>query len=149
MFYAYLLANRRNGALYAGSTDDLRVRVEQHKRKHFGGFTARYGIDRLMWFESHPSRDQAFLRERQIKEWSRLWKIQLIEARNPNWLDLYPDVDRLLTEDEVRGLRALGAMPHTPLIQPPQPAHPGESRDPVRKMLPGSGLAGPALFTES
>jgi putative endonuclease len=132
MFYAYLLANRRNGALYAGSTDDLRVRVEQHKRKHFGGFTARYGIDRLVWFESHPSRDEAFLRERQIKEWRRLRKIQLIEARNPNWLDLYADLDRLLVDDEVRGLRVIGAMPQTPLISPLPPAHPGGSRDPGR-----------------
>src|SRR5260370_16033327 len=106
MFYAYILASRRNGTLYAGGTDDLRVRVEQHKRKHFSGFTARYGIDKLVWFESHPSRDQAFLRERQIKEWRRLWKIQLIEARNPNWVDLFHDLDRLLMEDEVRGLKA-------------------------------------------
>ncbi len=104
MFYTYLLASGRNGTLYAGSTDDLRVRVEQHKRKHFDGFTARYGVDKLVWFESHPSRDQAFLRERQIKEWRRLWKAQLIEARNPNWVDLYDDMDRLLMDDEVRGL---------------------------------------------
>ena len=104
MFYVYILASRRNGTIYTGSTDDLRVRVEQHKAKKFSGFTAKYGVDQLVWFESHPSRDQAFRRERQIKEWRRLWKLQLIEARNPNWLDLFDDLDRLLMEDEVQGL---------------------------------------------
>ena len=104
MFYTYLVASGRNGTLYAGSTEDLRVRVEQHRAKRFSGFTARHGIDRLVWFESHPSREQAFRRERQIKEWRRLWKLRLIEARNPNWIDLFPDLDRLLMADEMRGL---------------------------------------------
>ena len=80
------------------------MRVEQHKAKRFSGFTARYGVDKLVWFESHPSREQAFRRERQIKEWRRLWKLQLIEARNPNWTDLYDNLDRLLMEDELQGL---------------------------------------------
>ncbi len=104
MFYVYLTASQKNGTLYAGSCEDLRVRIEQHKAKRFIGFTARYGVDKLVWFESHPSRHQAFRRERQIKEWKRLWKIQLIEATNPNWVDLYDDLDRLLMEDEQRGL---------------------------------------------
>jgi putative endonuclease len=99
-----MMASGRNGTVYTGSTDDLGVRVGQHKTKHFDGFTAKYGVDKLVWFESHPSRDHAFRRERQIKEWKRLWKLQLIEARNPNWLDLAPDLDRLLMEDEVREL---------------------------------------------
>jgi putative endonuclease len=104
MFYAYLTASGRNGTLYAGSCEDLGIRIEQHKTKRFDGFTAKYCVDRLVWFESHPSRDQAFRRERQIKEWKRLWKLQLIEARNPNWVDLYDDLGRLLMEDEMRGL---------------------------------------------
>ena len=54
-----------------------------------------------MWFETHPARDQAFIRERRIKQWKRLWKIQLIEARNPNGLDIYDDLDRAPTEDEL------------------------------------------------
>jgi putative endonuclease len=107
VFYVYILASRRNGTLYTGSTDDLRVRVEQHKAKKFSGFTAKYDVNQLVWFESHPSRDQAFRRERQIKEWRRLWKLQLIEARNPNWLDMFDDLDRLLMEDEARGLSQL------------------------------------------
>jgi hypothetical protein len=61
-------------------------------------------VDKLVWFESRPSRDEAFRRERRIKERKRLWKIQLIEARNPNWVDLYDDLDRLLMEEEQRGL---------------------------------------------
>jgi putative endonuclease len=106
------------GTIYCGSTDELLTRVAHHKAKRFSGFTAKYGVDRLVWFESHPSRDQAFLRERRIKEWRRLWKIQLIEARNPNWLDLFPDLDRLLAEDEMRGPRPWLAhtIPNLPLI---------------------------------
>jgi putative endonuclease len=104
MFYTYIVASRRNGTIYIGSTDDIRVRVEQHKAKRFDGFTARYGVDKLVWYEPHPSREQAFRRERQIKEWRRLWKLQLIESRNPNPIDLYADLDRWLIEDEKRAL---------------------------------------------
>ena len=104
MFYVYLMASGRNGTIYTGSTDDLAARVAQHKTKHFDGFTDRYGVDKLVWFKMHPSRDQAFLRERRIKEWRRIWKLQLIESRNPNWVDLYADLDRMIMEDEVRGL---------------------------------------------
>jgi putative endonuclease len=104
LFYVYLLASGRNGTLYAGSCEDLVARVEQHRAKRFGGFTAKHDVSQLVWFESHPSRDQAFKRERQIKEWRRLWKLQLIEARNPNWLDLFPDLDRLIPEEEMRDL---------------------------------------------
>jgi putative endonuclease len=103
-FYVYIMASGRNATIYTGSTDDLRLRVDQHKTRRFDGFTSRYDVDQLVWFESHPSRDQAFRRERQIKEWKRIWKLQLIESRNPNWLDLSPDLIRLLMEDEMRGL---------------------------------------------
>jgi putative endonuclease len=102
MFYIYILASRRNGTLYTGHCEDLGVRIEQHRSKRFSGFTAKYGVDKLVWFESHPARGLAFRRERQIKEWRRLWKIQLIEARNPNWIDLYQDLNRWLMEDERR-----------------------------------------------
>jgi putative endonuclease len=122
MFYTYILASRRNGTLYTGSTDDLRMRVEQHRAGKFGGFTARYGVRKLAWFEAHPTRDEAFVRERRIKEWRRLWKQQLIEARNPNWVDLYPDLDRLLMEDEQRSLAQFPTNPRTPLI--PVSPHP-------------------------
>ena len=103
-FYVYIMASGRNGTIYTGSTDDLPTRVEQHKTKRFDGFTAKYGVDQLVWFESHSSRDEAFRRERQIKEWKRLWKLQLIEARNPNWADLTSDLERLIMEDDIRAL---------------------------------------------
>ena len=88
-FFVYIVASRRNGTIYIGSTDDLVRRVAEHKAKTFAGFTARYGCDQLVWYESHESRESAFLRERRLKEWRRSWKLMLIEERNPEWSDLY------------------------------------------------------------
>ena len=88
-FYTYILANRRNGALYIGHTDDLAHRVWLHKEKALGGFTARYGIDRLVWYVVHETREAAFADERRIKTWNRAWKLRMIEAMNPQWLDRY------------------------------------------------------------
>lgn len=67
-FYVYILASKRNGTLYTGSTDDLGKRVWEHKEKIIKGFTSKYGVDRLVWFEAHVTREDAFARERQIKE---------------------------------------------------------------------------------
>ena len=89
-FYTYILASRRNGTLYTGSTDDLLKRVVEHQEKLRRGFTARHGVARLVWFELHGTRDEAFRRERQIKEWKRVWKLDLIERKNPGWDDLLP-----------------------------------------------------------
>lgn len=89
MSFVYLLASKRNGTLYVGSTIDLARRVWEHKKKGIPGFTVRYGVDRLVWFEIHESIVAARTRERQIKEWKRDWKIALIERGNPYWLDLY------------------------------------------------------------
>ncbi len=97
MFYTYILASGRNGTLYVGSTDDLRRRTYRHKTKQEKGFTARYGVDQLVWFQSFESRSNAFRRERRIKEWRRSWKILLIESENPTWRDLYDDLNNLLT----------------------------------------------------
>jgi len=94
MFYVYLLSSRLNGTLYTGSTRDLIRRVWEHKQKAVPGFTTKYGVDRLVWYERHESLEAAFARERQIKNWKRLWKIQLIEADNPQWTDLYPSIVR-------------------------------------------------------
>ncbi|ALJ08707.1 MAG: GIY-YIG nuclease family protein [Brevundimonas aurantiaca] len=88
-FFTYIVASRRNGTLYTGSTDDLIQRVRQHRDKTFAGFTAKYDVHLLVWYEAHESRDAAFHRERQIKKWNRLWKLRMIERQNPDWLDLY------------------------------------------------------------
>ena len=89
MFYVYLLASQPQGTLYAGMTDDLARRVWHHKVKAVPGFTAKYGVDRLVWFEVHETRESAWRREKQIKEWRRAWKISLVEGNNPHWIDLY------------------------------------------------------------
>ena len=85
----YMLANRRNGTLYTGSTADLIARMEQHKAGKGSVFTAKYGCDRLVWFERHEEMRPALDRERRIKSWPRRWKIDLIEAANPDWDDLF------------------------------------------------------------
>jgi putative endonuclease len=72
-FYTYILASRRNGTIYIGSTDDLIKRMGQHREKTFQGFTAKYGVDRLVWYEVHDGRETAFRRERQLKKWNRTW----------------------------------------------------------------------------
>jgi putative endonuclease len=97
MFYTDILAGRGDGTLYTGITDDLVRRMEEHRGKTLSGFTARYAVVQLVWFEGHPDRQLAFRRERQIKEWQRLWKIGLIERVNPNWRDLSEALDQLLT----------------------------------------------------
>jgi len=90
MPFTYMLASKPNGTLYVGSTSDLVRRVWEHKSKAVAGFTAKYGVDRLVWYEMHESLAAAAQRERQIKQWKRLWKMQLIEENNPHWIDLYP-----------------------------------------------------------
>lgn len=90
-FCTYMLASRRNGTLYVGMTDDLARRVWEHRTGRFPGFTRRYGIRTLVWFEVHETRDAAFRRERQIKKWNRAWKIRLIEESNSQWNDLAAD----------------------------------------------------------
>ena len=96
MFYTYILASDRNGTLYVGSTDDLAKRVYQHKEKVYRGFTSKYGVDKLVWFEAFELRSNAFRRERRIKEWRRSWKLLLIEEANPTWRDLYDELNNLL-----------------------------------------------------
>jgi putative endonuclease len=90
MVYVYLLASKPYGPLYVGVTSDLIRRVFEHKSEAVPGFTARYRVDILVWFEAHDSVEAAIRREKQIKEWKRDWKINLIEQANPHWTDLYP-----------------------------------------------------------
>lgn len=92
-FYTYIVASRRNGTLYVGSTDDLPRRIEEHRGYIRDGFTARYGCTILVWYEVFETREEAFRRERRIKEWRRSWKLRLIEADNPTWRDLFADLN--------------------------------------------------------
>jgi putative endonuclease len=94
MFYVHLLSSKPCATLCTGVTTDLTQRVWQHKSKAVPGFTAKYGVDRLVWLKSHEDREAAIRRGKQIKEWKRDWKIELIERDNPHWLDL----DRELRE---------------------------------------------------
>ncbi len=90
----YILASKQNGTLYTGVTSDLIKRVWQHKNKICDGFTKRYGVHRLVWYEPHGTMISAIAKEKAIKEWKRAWKIQLIEAMNPEWKDLYADLTK-------------------------------------------------------
>ncbi len=92
MFFVYLLASNPYGTLYIGLTANLSRRVWEHKNKLVPGFTAKYGVDRLVWFEVHDNHEAALRREKQIKEWKRDWKINLIESNNRHWVDLYQDL---------------------------------------------------------
>jgi len=91
-FYVYILSNRIGGTLYIGVTNDLVRRIAEHKSKSAEGFTKRYGVDRLVYFECFDGIEQAIHREKRLKKWTRAWKVQLIEGQNPNWDDLYPGI---------------------------------------------------------
>jgi putative endonuclease len=94
-YYVYILASRIGGTLYIGVTNDLVRRVHEHRTKAVKGFTSRYGVTRLVYFEIFGDAEAAILREKQIKKWERAWKIRLIEQQNPNWTDLYPSIVQL------------------------------------------------------
>ena len=87
--YIYIKANKRNGTLYVGVTTDLPRRVYEHREEITKGFTARYGLKLLVYYEIHEALEVAIQRESQIKAWKRAWKIELIEKFNPSWDDLY------------------------------------------------------------
>jgi putative endonuclease len=91
MYYIYILASKRNGTIYIGATDDIERRVLEHKNKIFRGFTEKYNVTILVYFEKYETQDEAFTRERQMKKWNRAWKLELIEKENPQWLDLSKD----------------------------------------------------------
>ena len=86
----YILASKRNGTLYIGVTSGLVKRIWEHKNGVVEGFTKRYNVHQLVWYELHESMESAINREKQLKEWKRKWKLELIESSNPNWQDLYP-----------------------------------------------------------
>ncbi len=92
-YFVYILASQRNGTVYVGVTNDLVRRVHEHREKFVEGFTARYQVSRLVWFDQTDSVEEAVAHEKRLKRWRREWKLALIEKNNPDWLDLY---DRIL-----------------------------------------------------
>ena len=88
----YILASERNGTLYIGVTGDLGKRVWEHRNDVVAGFTRQHGVHRLVHAEFHDTMPDAILREKQMKKWKRAWKLELIEAHNPTWRDLYEDL---------------------------------------------------------
>jgi putative endonuclease len=87
-YAVYMLASKRNGTLYIGVTGNLLQRVEQHRAKAVKGFTRKYGVTMLVWFERHADINEAITREKQLKGWNRDWKLKLIEKANPEWKEL-------------------------------------------------------------
>lgn len=100
----YILASQRNGTLYIGVTSDLIGRISVHKQALLPGFTSRYGVDRLVYFEDHDTMLDAIAREKQLKKWPRVRKIALIEQFNPGWRDLYFEVSGLVDPDKIERL---------------------------------------------
>ncbi len=88
----YIMASKRNGTLYIGVTSDLAKHVWQHRHGETGGFTARYGIHMLVYYETFSSMEDAIGREKQLKGWRRAWKLELIENSNPEWQDLWTEI---------------------------------------------------------
>jgi putative endonuclease len=109
-YFVYILASRKNGTLYIGVTGDIVGRTWQHKNDVLKGFTSKYGVHRLVWYELHTDPGEAIYREKKLKDWHRAWKIRLIEEMNPDWRDLYDDFWR---------------------DRPSITGHPGEGRDPA------------------
>jgi putative endonuclease len=88
----YILASKRNGTLYIGVTSDLVKRVWQHRNDLIEGFTKKYGVHRLVYYETHTDMTEAIRREKRLKKWNRAWKIELIQKKNPEWIDLWPNL---------------------------------------------------------
>ena len=92
MYYVYILASKRNGTLYVGFTGDLVKRVWQHRHDEVEGFTKKYQVHQLVYYEITTDVTAAIQREKQLKKWRRDWKVQLIEKMNPEWKDLYEEI---------------------------------------------------------
>jgi Predicted endonuclease containing a URI domain len=95
LYFVYMLASQRNGTLYVGVTNDVLRRTWEHKSDLIKGFTQKYGVHILVWYETHNDINEAIIREKKLKHWKRAWKIELIEKQNSGWNDLY---DHLIGE---------------------------------------------------
>ena len=91
-FYTSILASKKNGTIYIGVTSNIARRVWEHKNKTVAGFTKKYSVDMLVYYEVYNDINEALKREKRIKKWNRNWKIKLIESKNPDWTDLYEDI---------------------------------------------------------
>lgn len=91
--WVYILASKRNGTLYTGVTSDLVARIWQHRNEIHSGFTQKYGCKLLVWYETHDDIAAAIEREKKLKRWQRKWKLELIEAQNPDWRDLWDELN--------------------------------------------------------
>ena len=91
-YYVYILSSRKNGALYIGVTDDLIRRIYEHKQNLIEGYTNKYNVHTLVYYEAHGDIQEAIIREKQIKKWNRKWKLRLIEEMNLEWRDLYDEI---------------------------------------------------------
>lgn len=103
-YFVYILANKKNGTLYTGITDNLLRRVIEHKEKLNKGFASKYNIDKLVYFENFKYIDEAIKREKCIKKWKRVWKIELIEMVNKEWNDLFSEI---ANEKEIEEMKKL------------------------------------------
>lgn len=92
-FFVYIMTNRKGGTLYIGVTNDLARRGYEHREKMQKGFTEKYNLDRLVYYESYPTAQEAIAREKAMKKWNRAWKIRRIEEMNPDWRDLYEELN--------------------------------------------------------
>lgn len=104
-YWTYMLASKPHGTLYIGVTNGLIRRVEQHRAGTASAFTRRYKVHRLVWYEEFANIQEAIQREKTMKEWSRAWKVNLVERTNPHWMDLFPSLPGMdtLFDDRVRG----------------------------------------------
>ena len=93
-YYVYILASRKNGTLYTGITNDIARRIHEHRTGTASDFTRRYSVQKLVYIETHNDVEIAISREKRIKRWRRAWKIELIEANNHDWCDLFDDIQR-------------------------------------------------------
>jgi putative endonuclease len=91
-YYVYIMGSKRNGTLYTGITGDLIRRTYQHRNGLLSGFTKKYGVTQLVWYEVHQDVNEAIKREKNIQAWKRQWKLRLIEESNPEWNDLYEEI---------------------------------------------------------
>jgi putative endonuclease len=92
-YYIYIITNKKNGTLYTGVTSDLKKRIYGHKNKLVDGFSKKYNLDKLVYYESTNSIESAIIKEKQIKKWKRQYKLNVINHKNPEWNDLYKNLD--------------------------------------------------------